>query len=65
LPCGRRWYDKQSPKKPPPADAPPCRSLRLNRQAMWETRNASRSNIGLAISGGSAARIKVGRPPFS
>jgi hypothetical protein len=64
VPCGRRWYDKQRSKKPPSASAPPCRSLRLNRQAMWETRNASRSNIGPAISGGSAERIKMGRPPF-
>jgi len=54
LPCGRLWHDRQTSMKPQPADAPPCRSLRLNRQAMWESRNASRSNIGLAISGGSA-----------
>jgi hypothetical protein len=64
VPCGRLWHDKQKSKKPQPADAPPRRSLRLNRQAMWETRNASRSNIGPAISGGSAERIKMGRPPF-
>jgi len=56
--------DKQRSIKPQPTVAPPCRSLRLNHQAIWETRNASRSNIGLAISGGSAARIKVCRPPF-
>jgi hypothetical protein len=65
LPCGRLWHDKQKSIKPQPADTLPCRSLRLNRQAMWESRNASRSNIGPAISGGSADRIKVRRPPFS
>ena len=65
LPCERLWHDTQSSMKPQPANALLCRSLRLNHQAMWESRNASRSNIGPANSGGSAERIKVRRPPFS